>query len=145
MAGTNVQYIIDLMVSDKQLRTQMSKLDWEEILGSRGKDFSKALASGAKEAEREIKTTLGGLDLSSILGEKEFLRLERVVSKVITANAEKIKSIGRDGDTSGIQNIIDFVFFKLDFSFASDSGRDVFEKLFCKFVKMVFNIFKGKV
>ena len=109
MAGTNVQYIIDLIVSDKQLRTQMSKLDWEEILGSGGKDFGKTLAKGAKEAEQNIKSTLGNIDWSSLLGEKEVTRLERVVSKVITANAEKIKTIGRDGDTSGIQNIIDLV------------------------------------
>lgn len=111
MAGNRVPYIIDLIVSDKKLRESMAKLDWEQILGNKGKDFSQVLVTETEDAKQEIKSTLGNLSLDwgKILGQKDFLRLQQIVSKVITANAEKLKTLGREGDVSGIQNIIDWI------------------------------------
>lgn len=111
MAENRVPYIIDLTVSDKDLRTRMSKLNWEDILGSKGKSFKKVLTQDTEAAANEIRTTLGGLglDWGKILGEKDLELLEKKIAKVITANTEKLKVFGRSGDTSGIQNTIDLV------------------------------------
>ena len=110
MAGNRVNYIIDLMVDDKKLRSQMSSLNWEEILGAKkGKEISSLFAQGTKEAADQIRANFGGINWAGLLGEQEFLRLQQVVSKVVTANAEKLKTLGREGDVSGIQNIINTV------------------------------------
>lgn len=112
MAENRVPYIIELTVNDKDLRTRMSKLNWEEILGaSKGKSFKQVLKKDTEAAAQEIRTTLGGIgiDWGQILGVKDFELLEKKIAKIITANTEKLKVFGREGDTTGIQNTIDLV------------------------------------
>lgn len=112
MAENRVPYIIDLTVSDKDLRTKMSKWDWEEILGSsKGKSFKQVLTQDTEAAAKEIKSTLGGLglDWGKILGEKELKQLETKIGHVIKANKDKLSVFASDGDISGLQKTIDLV------------------------------------
>lgn len=111
MAGNRVEYIIDLVANDKQLRQSLAKIDWGKILGAKGKGFSDVLKSDAEESKQVITSTLGGLhlDWSSILGEKDLKRLETLTAKVVSANADKLKGLIKEGDISGIQNVIDLV------------------------------------
>lgn len=111
MADNRVQYIIDIIADDKKLRQQLSKINWEEIIGAKGNGFSDILKSEAEESKKVITSTLGGLhlDWSSILGEKDLKRLETVMAKVVSANADKIKGFAKEGDVSGIKSIIDYV------------------------------------
>lgn len=111
MADNRVQYIIDIIADDKKLRQQLSNINWEEIIGTKGNGFSDVLKSEAKESKEVIKSTLGGLhlDWSSILGEKDLKRLETAIAKVVSSNADKIKGFAKEGDVSGIKNIIAYV------------------------------------
>ena len=51
-----VQYIIDLVVQDKKLRQKMAQLNWEDLIGSNGKDLSDLFGSEAEDAIKKLKT-----------------------------------------------------------------------------------------
>lgn len=108
MAGNRVEYIIDLVVKDKQLRQQMAKINWEEILGTKGKGMSEAFAKGTKGATDQIQNMFRGIniDWSKILGEDDLVRLESILEKTISKNVSSIKDLISSGDTSGIDKTI---------------------------------------
>lgn len=111
MAGNRVQYIIDLVVQDKQLRQQMSKVDWEKIIGSKGKGMSDAFAKGTAEATKQIQNAFYGLniDWSKILGAKDLGRLEQQMAKVFSGSKNQIKAFASMNDISGIQKTVEYV------------------------------------
>lgn len=111
MADNRVKYIIDIVADDQKLRQQLAKLDWEKMLGADGKGIADVLASQAKDSANQIRSTLGGIDLDwgEILGKDEFKRIQQVMRKIISANADKIRAFAKTGDVSGIQQIIDYV------------------------------------
>lgn len=109
MAGNRVPYIIDLIVSDTKLRESMAKLKWEDILGSKGKEFGKTLASGVKDSEQEIRSTLSRIDWTSLLGEKQIKALQQSVARVFQKNKQEIdKLLNADPKQleTGLHNII---------------------------------------
>ena len=106
-----VQYIIDLVVQDKQLRKQMASVDWEKIIGSSGKGMSDAFAKETKDAADKIKNTFHGLniDWSKILGAKDLSRLEQQMAKVFSSSKNQIKAFANMNDISGIQKTVEYV------------------------------------
>lgn len=106
-----VQYIIDLIVQDKQLRKQMASVDWEKIIGSSGKGMSDAFAKETKDAADKIKNTFHGLniDWSKILGAKDLSRLEQQMAKVLSSSKKQISAFATMDDTSGIQRTVEYV------------------------------------
>lgn len=111
MAGNRVDYIIDLIVSDEKLRKQMSKIKWEEYLGSSGKDFTKLFSQSSQEAAQGIKSALGGVsvDWGEILGVDNFDRLNKVVAKKITEQSKLLAAFQATGDTTQIERTIEYV------------------------------------
>ncbi len=112
MAGNSVKYIIDLIVNDNQLRTQLSKLNWEDLLGSKGKDFGKILASGGEEVEQELRATLGRIDWSQLLGKKEFVAFQQAIARVCQDSKKSIQDM-LDADPSkledGLQGVLNLM------------------------------------
>ena len=106
-----VQYIIDLVVQDKQLRKQMANVDWEKIIGSSGKGMSDAFAKETKDATDKIKSTFHGLniDWNAILGAKDLGRLEQQMAKVLSSSKKQISAFATMDDTSGIQRTVEYV------------------------------------
>lgn len=106
-----VQYIIDLVVQDKQLRKQMANVDWEKIIGSSGKGMSDAFAKETKDATDKIKNTFHGLniDWNTILGSKDLSRLEQQMAKVLASSKKQISAFAATDDTSGIQRTVEYV------------------------------------
>lgn len=111
MAGNRVEYIIDLVASDKQLRQSLAKLDWEKMLGSKGKGFSDVLKSNAEESKQVITSTLGGLhlDWSSILGKEQFDKMQNAIRKTVQQSSKEISALFGKGDFSGILKVINFI------------------------------------
>lgn len=112
MAENRVPYIIELIADDKKLRQSMKNINWEEILGASGKGFSDVMASDAADAKDKIKKALSGtslVDWQSILGEKEFNALQQAIVRKIQSSKAKISLLDKDGDTKGIENVIDLV------------------------------------
>lgn len=109
--GRKIPYLIELAADDKKIRQQMSKINWEEILGSKGKGFGDVLVSDAKEAKDQIKKTLGGLDIdwSKILGAKEIGQLEQAVTKALSKSRKEIELFAAGGDTTGLEKTIKYV------------------------------------
>ena len=111
MAGNRVQYIIDLVVQDKQLRQQMAKINWEELIGSKGKGVSDAFTKGTADAANQLKNTFSGLniDWNQILGAKDLGRLEQQMAKVLAGSKNQIKAFAAMDDVSGIQRTVEYV------------------------------------
>ena len=112
MAERKIPYIIELTASDEKLKQDLSKLNWEEILGqSKGKSFKDVLVKDTKEARQEIVRTLGGLniDWTKILGTKEIGKLEQVVAKALSNSRKELEVFASKGDTTGIENTIKYV------------------------------------
>ena len=109
--GRKIPYIIELGASDEKLRKQMSKWNWEDIIGAKGKGFGDALANEAEDAGKAIKGTLGGLNInwSKILGTKEIGQLEQAVTRALKNSKDQIVGLAAKGDTSGIENMITMV------------------------------------
>lgn len=111
MAGNRVEYIIDLVVQNEKLANQMAKIDWEKIIGSKGKGISEAFTKGTKEAADQIQDTFHSIniDWKSILGEKDLIKLEKQLTKVISKKSGNIKSWLDLGDTKSVERAIDYV------------------------------------
>lgn len=109
--GRKIPYLIELVADDKKIRQQMAKINWEELLGSKGKGFGDVLVSDAKEAKDQIKRTLGGLDIdwSKILGAKEIGQLEQAVTKALSKSRKEIELFAASGDTTGLEKTIKYV------------------------------------
>lgn len=109
--GRKIPYLIELAADDKKIRQQMAKINWEELLGSKGKGFGDVLVSDAKEAKDQIKRTLGGLDIdwSKILGTKEIGQLEQAVTKALSKSRKEIELFAASGDTTGLEKTIKYV------------------------------------
>ena len=87
-----VQYIIDLVVQDKKLKQKMAQLNWEDLIGSNGKDLSDLFGSEAEDAVKKLKTIFHGLniDWSKILGAKDLGRLEQQMANVLSSSRKQI-------------------------------------------------------
>ena len=111
MAGNRVQYIIDLVVQDKQLRQQMAKIDWEKIIGDKGKGMSGVFSDGIIDELNKLKDTFYGLniDWKSILGEKDLGRLETQLAKIISQKSVDITKWLDTGDTSKFETTIEYI------------------------------------
>lgn len=109
--GRKIPYLIELAADDKKIRQQMAKINWEELLGSKGKGFGDVLVSDAKDAKDQIKRTLGGLDVdwSKILGAKEIGQLEQAVTKALSKSRKEIELFAASGDTTGLEKTIKYV------------------------------------
>ena len=109
--GRKIPYLIELVADDKKIRQQMAKINWEELLGSKGKGFADVLVSDAKDAKDQIKRTLGGLDIdwSKILGAKEIGQLEQAVTKALSKSRKEIELFAASGDTTGLEKTIKYV------------------------------------
>lgn len=109
--GRKIPYLIELAADDKKIRQQMAKINWEELLGSKGKGFGDVLVSDAKDAKDQIKRTLGGLDIdwSKILGAKEIGQLEQAVTKALSKSRKEIELFAASGDTTGLEKTIKYV------------------------------------
>jgi TP901 family phage tail tape measure protein len=109
--GRKIPYLIELAADDKKIRQQMAKINWEELLGSKGKGFGDVLISDAKEAKDQIRRTLGGLDIdwSKILGAKEIGQLEQAVTKALSKSRKEIELFAASGDTAGLEKTIKYV------------------------------------
>ena len=109
--GRKIPYLIELAADDKKIRQQMAKINWEELLGSKGKGFGDVLVSDAKDAKDQIKRTLGGLDIdwSKILGAKEIGQLEQAVTKALSKSRKELELFATSGDTAGLEKTIKYV------------------------------------
>ena len=109
--GRRIPYIIELGVTDEKLRQQMSKWDWESIMGGKGKGFGDVLISDAKNAKESMKKTFSGLniDWTKILGTKEIGQLEQAVTRALSKSRTELELFAKSGDTKGIEHTIQYV------------------------------------
>ena len=108
MAEQRVQYIIDLIASDEKLRRQMSKWNWEKILGTDGEDLGDIIAGGSRE---RIEKILNGvhIDWSQVLNKTQIEQLEKSLARSLANSRRDLENLANAGDASGIQNVIDAV------------------------------------
>lgn len=105
----NKQYLIELAVKDDKLKSSLKKSlespDIQKTLGILGENITEYLERDVGKAA----SILGKVDWASLLGEKDFERLQQIVAKTVSANKDMIKSFVKTGDTKGIQDTIRFV------------------------------------
>ena len=111
MAGNRVQYIIDLVVQDQQLKRQLAGLDWEKLIGADGKGLSDAFNKSGKQAADHLKNIFHGIniDWKSILGEADLARLETQLERIVHKNTGNIQKWLDVGDTSNVEAAVNYV------------------------------------
>ncbi len=111
MADRKLQYIIEMIADDRKIRQQMSKWNWEDIMGTKGKSFGDMLADDAKYGSEAVKNAFNGLniDWTKILGAKEVTQIEQAVTRAISNSRKELELFANKGDTAGIENIIKYV------------------------------------
>ena len=105
----NKQYLIELAVRDDKLKSSLQKSlgskDVQKTLGILGENITEYLEKDINKAA----SILGKVDWASLLGEKDFERLQQLVAKTVSANKDLIKSFVKSNDVQGIQNAIELV------------------------------------
>lgn len=111
MADRKLQYVIELIANDTKLRQQMAKWDWEDIMGTKGKNFGEILGNEAEYGVDKIKRAFNGLDVdwTQILGIKQMSQLEQALTRSLAKNRKTIEAFVANGDTSGIEKTVDLV------------------------------------
>ena len=105
----NKQYLIELAVKDDKLKSSLKKSlespDIQKTLGILGEGITEYLEKDIAKAV----SILGKVDWASLLGEKDFERLQQVIANTVSANKDMIKAFAKSGDTKGLQDTIEFV------------------------------------
>lgn len=105
----NKQYLIELAIKDDKLKSSLKKsLESPEIqktLGILGEGITEYLEKDIKQAT----SILGKVDWASLLGEKDFERLQQLVKDTVVANKSLVQSFIKSGDTKGLKDTIEFV------------------------------------
>ena len=105
----NKQYLIELAIKDNKLKSSLKKsLESPEIqktLGILGEGITEYLEKDIQRAT----SILGKVDWSSLLGEKDFERLQQLVAKTVSANKDMIKAFIKTDDLKGIQDAVELV------------------------------------
>ena len=111
MADRKLQYVIELIANDTKLRQQMAKWDWEDIMGTKGKNFGEILGNEAEYGADKIKRAFNGLDVdwTQILGIKQMSQLEQALTRSLAKNRKTIEAFVANGDASGIEKTVDLV------------------------------------
>lgn len=111
MADRKLQYIIEMIADDSQIRKQMKGWDWADIMGTAGKSFGDMIGDEAKYGADEIKRAFKGLnvDWTQILGTKEIGQLEQALARSLQKNKIAIQDMANKKDAQGIQNTIDLM------------------------------------
>ena len=109
--GQRIPYIIEMIADDTKLRQQLSKWDWESIMGVKGKGFSDTLVSDAKDAKDQVRKVLGGLNLNwkEILGADDMVVFEQGLARVIQGAKKEIRYFGDKKDTAGIERTMEYL------------------------------------
>lgn len=111
MADRKLQYIIEMIADDNQLRKQMKGWNWANIMGASGKSFGDMIADEARYGADEIRKTFKGLnvDWTQILGTKEIGQLEQSLARSLQKNKMAIQNMVNKKDAKGIQDVIDLI------------------------------------
>lgn len=140
-----VPYIVELTVSDSELKRSLSKLNWEELLGiERGGILKKAFLQEGEAARNAIERELGGIDWKGLLGPKQFEVLEKAIAKVVKENKSKLQSLLDVGDTKGVEQLLEKI-VALGNEFSALGGNFNLTNLFKDVGKMATTIGKLQV
>jgi len=111
MADKKLQYIIEMIADDQKIRKQMKSWDWEDIMGTKGKDFGEFVADSVKNSRDDVKNAFKGLniDWTQILGTKEIAQLEQSLTRALAKKRDMITGFIASGDTANIERTVDIV------------------------------------
>lgn len=105
----NKQFLIELAIKDDKLKSQLKKSledpSVQKQLGVLGEGIAESLEDNVGRAA----DILGKVDWASLLGEKDFERLQQLAKNVVSANKDMIKSFIKTGDVEKIQDVVNFV------------------------------------
>lgn len=107
--GRELKYIIKLIANDQAIRQQMKSWDWEDIMGTKGKEFGDFIAdnvNGREAVENAFKGV--NIDWNKILGAKEITQLEQALARSLQKNKGIIQDFANEKNAAGVQGVIDY-------------------------------------